>query len=95
MEYFIPILFAVIKKSVAALLVAAFIFLARRGSDWALGINFKKEWDEASEKTKFTFINISCYLFHTYYQRYKKCNLLSSIYYSFIPYLQFNKFIWF
>ena len=57
MEFFIPILFAVIKKSIAALLVAAFIFLARRCSDYALGIDFKKEWSEASEKTKFTFIN--------------------------------------
>ncbi len=63
MEFFIPILFAVFKKSLAALLVTLFLFTALRIADSRSDIDFKKTWGEMHDmyKARYLYVRMVCF----------------------------------
>lgn len=63
MEFLIPILFAVAKKSLAALLVTFFLFSALRIADKRSNIEFKKEWEKMHEmyKARYLYVRMVCF----------------------------------
>lgn len=63
MEFLIPILFAIAKKSIAATLVTVFLLTALRISDTRSGINFKETWNEMHDmyKARYLIARMACY----------------------------------
>lgn len=63
MEYLIPILFAVGKKSLAALLVTVFLFTSLRIADKRSGIDFSKTWGELHEhyQVRYLCVRMVCF----------------------------------
>jgi|GEM_PF-3494327 len=63
MEFLIPILFAVVKKGLAALLATVFLFTSLRIADKRSGIDFQKTWKELHEHYQVRYLNVRhiCY----------------------------------
>ncbi len=56
MEFFIPILFAVFKKGLAAILASLMLFTALRIADKRSGIYFKDVWEKADAHNKIRYL---------------------------------------
>ena len=65
MEFLIPILFAVAKKSLAAILVTVFLLTALRIADARSGIDFKRTWSELHEhyQVRYLTVRMVCFTF--------------------------------
>jgi hypothetical protein len=63
MEFLIPILFAVAKKSLAALLVTLFLFTSLRIADKRSGIDFKATWNKLHEhyQVRYLCVRMVCF----------------------------------
>lgn len=63
MVFLLPILFAVAKKSLAALLVTVFLLTSLRISDKRSGINFKEVWGEMHDmyKARYLIARMVCF----------------------------------
>lgn len=63
MEFVFPILFAIGKKSLAALLVTVFLFTALRIADKRSGIDFTNTWSELHEhyKVRYLCVRMVCF----------------------------------
>lgn len=56
--FLLPILYAVAKKAIAALIMISFWFISLRVADKLLDIRFKEEWDEIEDdKAKVSYWN--------------------------------------
>lgn len=61
--FLLPILFAIAKKTIAALLVTFFLFTALRIADSRSGIDFKKTWDCMHDmyKARYLYVRMVCF----------------------------------